>query len=253
MSKYMDFTQLGGHPLTQNRLDWLQKGWKEMAIALAKKVAGGRPVILTGMVSSSGIGGATNVSDGFFYYNGDIVRFVAGSYAALTGGNVALLTIATNPVSLTYYDTSTPNVIFETTATVSAAATATDGTHVPLAAMYEERIIGSLGSVDGNTFTFEKSETHFFDFGTGLGIPATSSAALDFTDAKIGERYTGVITGTGSTIVGKSVTFTGTFTDINRNSLPYTIALAGDLIFDIEYLGNIGGVDYVRIGFTNNS
>ncbi len=242
--KAIDFTHLGGFPFTQNTLDWLQSSYRESLIAIAKKIGRGNPIILSGMVSSMGTAGATNVSDGFFYYNGDIVKFNASSYAALTGANVALITISTTTTTLTYNDSSTFGAIQETSGAVSAAASVTDATHVPLASMYQDAVIYEGGDPNGATVKFDRDATVFF---SALVLSSISTITLDFTDAKVGASVLMEVTQFGA-MSSKTVAFSGSFTDVNRTSLPYTSGSGvSAMLIKIQYLGMLpSGVHYIK-------
>lgn len=131
--KAIDFTQPGGFPLTQDQLDHLQNAYTESTLALAAAGHDGSsaPVIISGMISSPGGGGSTNVSAGWLLYNNELIRFPAATYGVVTLGNVPLVTITPTAGSLTYNDGSTPAVILDKTASVSIAPAITDAAHFP--------------------------------------------------------------------------------------------------------------------------
>lgn len=68
--KQIDFSKYGGFPLTQPTLDFLQKSFSEPLLAMAKVL--GDKVIIDGINI-----GATSVSDGWFIYGGEIIKFNA--------------------------------------------------------------------------------------------------------------------------------------------------------------------------------
>lgn len=68
--KQLDFSKYGGFPLTQNGLDFLQKSFSEPLLAMAKLL--GDKVIVDGINI-----GATSVSDGWFVYGGEVIKFNA--------------------------------------------------------------------------------------------------------------------------------------------------------------------------------
>ena len=140
----IDFTHAGGFPLTQNELDHLQQAYTECINALAS--LGGNPTvpaIISGMVRTTA-GSAVTISDGWFYYNGAMVRFTGGTVTP-TGTDVPLIVIANNTTALTYNDGSIYPALSNVAATLSAgpAATATD--HFPYSIMQPYQYFFGLG------------------------------------------------------------------------------------------------------------
>lgn len=135
LHKYIDFTQNGGYPLTQDDIEFLQDGYSEALLGLV--AAGGNitgPMCISGMAVSTS-GSDVTVTGGWFVYNQRIIPFT-GATVTVTGGNVALVEItesATNPEE--YENGSLPESIMTLTATVIAAPTATNATHFPLSAL----------------------------------------------------------------------------------------------------------------------
>ena len=130
--KAIDFTQPGGFPLTQDQLDYLQSAYTECVNTLGSLGSNNSTAaILSGMESTAGIGGVTNVSAGWFFYNGELVRFPAQSYPLVTAGFAMYVVITPAASPLTYHDGSTPNVILEKTGTLIQLVntTPTDATH----------------------------------------------------------------------------------------------------------------------------
>lgn len=72
----IDFSWLGGFPLTQEGLDFMQKGYQEPLNALAA-MGGSAPHIISGMVESGSV-----LSDGYLFYNGEPIPFIGGSIGA---------------------------------------------------------------------------------------------------------------------------------------------------------------------------
>jgi hypothetical protein len=102
--KAIDFTHPGGFPLTQDQLDYLQQAYTECLNAFGA-MGGAGPVIISGMeLSVSGI--TTTVSDGWFFYNGELIRFNSGSYSSILVGITVLVDITSSSVGLTYNDGS---------------------------------------------------------------------------------------------------------------------------------------------------
>jgi hypothetical protein len=136
--KSIDFTKPGGFPLTQDQLNYLQKAYVESTNALAMMGGSGPAAfIISGMEITSPSAGSYDISDGWFFYNGEMVRFTASSVSGIGGGTDAYVVISPSVNSLVFYDGSTPNVIFDSTADLQAlpAITATDTTHFPLSAL----------------------------------------------------------------------------------------------------------------------
>lgn len=112
--KSIDFTKPGGFPLTQDQLNHLQTSYMESIPSLAAVGCNNNvPTIISGMISTPAGGGITNVSSGWFYYNGEMIRFPAQSYAAISPGDALYVVIANGGSSVTYNDGSTPVVILD--------------------------------------------------------------------------------------------------------------------------------------------
>jgi hypothetical protein len=103
MNKRINLTNLGGFPLTQDVIDFMQQSYRASISALAKMC--GDKVIITG-VDVAG----NNVSDGWIVFNGELMPFVGGSLG-LT------IIISETAETLVFEDASTPNVLFTKTAT----------------------------------------------------------------------------------------------------------------------------------------
>lgn len=102
----LDFTHLGGMPLTQNRLSFMQNDYQSALSAVAKLC--GDKSILDGVVSDG-----VNVTSGWISYNGELIKFVGGSYADY-------VTIAETSTAYTFADNTSHNLEFTKTATCSA-------------------------------------------------------------------------------------------------------------------------------------
>lgn len=110
MNKRFDFTQLGGFPFTQDRLDFMQQSYRGAFGAMAGLI--GNLTILMGCV----IDVATNtVSDGWISYQGELIFFVGGGYS---NGVVILDTAA----DLNFQDGNPHTVQFTKTATCGLPA-----------------------------------------------------------------------------------------------------------------------------------
>ncbi len=127
--KAIDFTHPGGFPLTQDELDYLQQAYTECLNAFAV-MGGSGPTLINGMdVSVSGP--TTTIADGWFFYNGDLIKFNAGSYTTIPVGDVVLVNITPTAASLTYNDGSSFGAVLNKTATLLLGPSATTATQFP--------------------------------------------------------------------------------------------------------------------------
>ena len=124
--KAIDFTHPGGFPLTQDELNYLQQAYTECINAFAQ-MGGVGPVLINGMdVSVSG--GTITIADGWFFYNGELIKFNTGSYSTISPGDVVLVNITPSATSLLYNDGSTFGAVLDKTATVLLGPSATTST-----------------------------------------------------------------------------------------------------------------------------
>lgn len=136
--KAIDFTQPGGFPLTQNQLGYLQQAYSETITALAAIGGdGSSPFIISGIETANPVDGTFIISDGWFFYNGEVVKCLSGSVVGASGGSAAYIVISSDSSPLVFNDGSTPNVIFDKTATLTVmpSGTPTDDTHFPLSVL----------------------------------------------------------------------------------------------------------------------
>ncbi len=146
--KAIDFTHTGGFPLTQNELDYLQQAYTECINAFGA-MGGNGPSLITGMGESFSLG-TTTISDGWFFYNGEMIKFNASSYSALGLGDVVLVTISSATTSLTYNDGSSYGAILNKTATISVGPPVTSPTQFPLASLLPFQVVfGQAGRESG--------------------------------------------------------------------------------------------------------
>lgn len=89
--KSFDFTQLGGFPLTQDNLNWMQLSYSEGLSAIAN-IFGNRNVILAGMNYTGTLEEGTPISSGWACINGQIVEFQATTYPGTPGLKIQELT-----------------------------------------------------------------------------------------------------------------------------------------------------------------
>ena len=112
--KRIDFTQPGGFPFTQDVMAYLQEGFDEAILAaLGYRNPGVNVAVRLSGMQSTTVLGITTVSAGWFLYNNALIKFMGGSYGALTIGHAIYVTISTAATPLTFYDGSTPSVIQE--------------------------------------------------------------------------------------------------------------------------------------------
>jgi len=131
--KKLDLTHAGGFPLTQDNLDYLQQAYIECTNAFAQ-MGGTGPAIISGMVITTSISG-TAVTDGWLFYNGEMIKFNAASVGIPTGSDVVMVDIIPASTSLTYNDGSVYPAILDKAATLSLAPTATTATQFPLSTL----------------------------------------------------------------------------------------------------------------------
>jgi len=131
--KKLDLTHAGGFPLTQDNLDYLQQAYTECTNAFAQ-MGGTGPAIISGMVITTSVSG-TAVTDGWLFYNGEMIKFNAASVGIPTGSDVVMVDIIPASTSLTYNDGSVYPAILDKAATLSLAPTATTATQFPLSTL----------------------------------------------------------------------------------------------------------------------
>ena len=139
--KTIDFTHAGGFPLTQEGLDYLQTAYTECLNVFASMGASGSaPIIISGMEMTVPGAGEVAVTDGWFFYNGELVKFTGSTQFVGIGGTVALVVIAASASSLTYNDGSVYPAIKDKGATLTCALPVTDATHFPYSAMQQFQV-----------------------------------------------------------------------------------------------------------------
>lgn len=137
--KSIDFTHPGGFPLTQDQLDYLQQAYTECLNALSL-MGGPGPTIISGMeVVLSG--GTTTVTDGWFFYNGQMVQFISATYTAIPAGDDVLVNINPSVTSLTYNDGSIYGAILGASATLLLGPTITTATQFPFSILTPFQLI----------------------------------------------------------------------------------------------------------------
>lgn len=107
MNKRIDLTKLGGYPLAQEDLDWLQQSYREAFAGLAGLI--GDKVIISGMQESSG-----NVTAGWVSIAGELLPFAPGTIG--TGEFIIDETVT----PLVFDDGVSKNVLYERVARFSS-------------------------------------------------------------------------------------------------------------------------------------
>ncbi len=127
--KAIDFTQPGGFPLTQDQLGYLQTAYTECINALAA-MGGDGPFTVSGcVVTKTLVSGTTynySITPGWVYYEGNMIRVPAIGLAGINEStDAAYMLISPAALPLTYNDGSTPNVIFDSSISLTALPTGT--------------------------------------------------------------------------------------------------------------------------------
>jgi hypothetical protein len=100
MNRRIDFSNLGGYPLAQEDLDWMQTSYRNAFASIASML--GDKVIISGMDEVGG-----NVNAGWVAIGGELLPFSAG---AIGTGEII---IVETPTSLTFHDGNDKPVLFE--------------------------------------------------------------------------------------------------------------------------------------------
>ncbi|MES2701876.1 MAG: hypothetical protein V4649_04510 [Bacteroidota bacterium] len=123
--KSIDFSKPGGFPLTQDQLGYLQAAYKETVTALAKVGGGIGPFIISGMAVDNPVTGTYNATEGWFFYNGEMIHAPAMSITGVSAGNDVYVLLAESNDTLIYNSGSTHEVILDNHATLTALPTGT--------------------------------------------------------------------------------------------------------------------------------
>ena len=160
MSKSIVLTDLGGYPLTQSDVDYLQTAFNELFAAIGKSmgfVNNTVPYIVCGCkVTKTYVGGTTynySVSAGWANYQGNFIRVPAISFAGIdesVNAMYMLITLSAAPTSIPFYNATTPNVICDSTISLMAQAigTADDATHFLLSELVPYGVALGLNNRD---------------------------------------------------------------------------------------------------------
>lgn len=140
--KAIDFTHAGGFPLTQDRLNYLQQAYTECLNAFAL-MGGTGPIVISGM-DVNVVSGTTNVADGWFFYNGELIKFNASAFSAIPPGDVVLVNITPSATNLTYNDGSIYGAILNKSAALILGPTATTPTQFPFSLLEPLQLVFGL-------------------------------------------------------------------------------------------------------------
>lgn len=136
--KAIDLTRPGGFPLTQDQVNYLQQAYTECINAIALMGGDGTaPITISGMTVTNPATGTYNITNGWFFYNNEMIRFNAGGVTGASGGSDVYAVITASAGTLIFNDGSTPGVILDKVAQLQVlpTGTATDATHFPLSAL----------------------------------------------------------------------------------------------------------------------
>jgi hypothetical protein len=160
MYKRIDLTKLGGYPLAQEDLDWLQNSYRNTFASLANFI--GDKVIIDGMVEAGG-----NVSAGWISMGGEIVPFLGGTIGTGTFMIDELIT------PLVFDDGVSKDVLYERVAKFSVTGTFNYSDLKRINTLKETWVRGDVKEVDC-TLAYISAN---FDV-TGLGINERTGWAI---------------------------------------------------------------------------
>ncbi len=142
--KSIDFSHAGGFPLTQDELDYLQQAYTECINAIATLGSdGSTPFIINGMVQSVPGAGLLAVTSGWFFYNGEMIKFTGATVTPI-GTDVPIVQITPVASNLTYNDGSLYPAVLNKTATLVSGPSVTDATHFPMSAAVPFQLVFGL-------------------------------------------------------------------------------------------------------------
>lgn len=182
---HIDFSNLGGMPFTQNRADFLQQSYLAAFGAIARLC--GDKAILYGVVNTGG-----SVSDGWISYNGELLPFIGGVYAA-----DVVITETTTP--FTFADSSTHDVEFTRYASCGASGAFLFADLLPILSLTNIWLPGDIKQkvVDS---TYETANFDGSGYGTGreagwrkLSAVYTDAAGAVLVNKKAGDTEFGVV------------------------------------------------------------
>lgn len=140
LHKRYDFTQLGGFPLTQNRLKLMQEAYDGIDQALVSII--GDDVILSGCEVSEDAGTYT-VTDGWIISSGKLVPFIGGE------SSDTFFRIATTTNSLVFEDATSKEVEFIISASLNLSGTVRIGDLIRIEQLFKDISVASEDIADG--------------------------------------------------------------------------------------------------------
>lgn len=132
MNKRIDLSNLGGFPLEQDSLQFMQESYRGAFAAIAQLC--GNKTILYGVESVGG-----NITDGWIAYNGELIPFIGGVAAA-----DVVITETPAAAQATFEDGTDRDVYFTKVATVGAVGDFPFTDLVPLLSLQNTWLSGDL-------------------------------------------------------------------------------------------------------------
>lgn len=136
---HVDFSQPGGFKLTENTMEFMQASYIDAIIALCQPgvaVPANTPVIISGMQVSG-----SHYYDGFFFYNGELIKFTGvadiGLIPACAGGLVLGYVITETVTQLEFFDGNIRDARFAKTAALGCGANAVSADFIPLTTAFK--------------------------------------------------------------------------------------------------------------------
>ena len=163
--KIIDFNNLGGNPIDQQSLELLQDSYISALAAIAKLC--GDKTILTGVVVTGG-----NVSAGWISYNGELVRFVAGSV------DTAVLVAQSPTYNATFENAATHDEEFETTAICTSTGSFPFADLKRLDSLFNVQALVTAWIAKQAGYISYRGLTAAFDPGSGTGAITANDSAI---------------------------------------------------------------------------
>lgn len=225
MNKRIDLTNLGGFPLEQDTLDFMQQSYRGAFGALAKLC--GDKVILTGVEVAGG-----NVSSGWIVYNGELIPFIGGSVAAK-------VLITETAVQATFEDTNVYDAYFTKSATCGTSGDFDFSELVPLLTLQNIWLPGDIKEklVD-NTYIATNFDSSGYGINMEIGWRILSKAYPSTAGKVMVNQDTS--DPTFDTVGNTGGTKTGT---IVQNQLPASMVLKIPLVQHTSSAGTFGVTD----------
>ena len=245
----IDFSKLGGYPLCQDDLEYMQDGITNAMLALFAGLGNG-PYIISGCAVTvtlvTGTTYNTSITSGWIYYNGDIIPVTACSLNGVDLGVNGVYAVVTNsdvPNPLAFENGSAPDVLISSAITglvAQVAGTADDATHFLLseaancALMPNHTSAYVVGVPNGQTVTFTRPQ--FINY-SALAPSGVSTINLDSAGAKEGcEVIIWIVCSVGAQIVFNMVSPDDTFTVMNGTGNLTATTGSYPMILKIKYV-----------------